>query len=66
MRKYWKEKIFSGFWRNPITIQHPLAEVEIIAWDRTCTLFISKNDAIIDEISAIYPCGQSLEEHSRI
>lgn len=55
---------YTGFWRNPITIQHPLAEVEIVAWDSTYSILISKNDIIIDEISDVYPQSQNLEEYN--
>lgn len=33
-------------WKNPIILQHPLAEIEIIAWDSTMTIFISREDSI--------------------
>ncbi len=33
---------YDGFWKNPVSIQHPLAELEIVAWDSTLTLLISR------------------------
>jgi hypothetical protein len=34
---------YKGFWVNNVGIQHPLAEVEIVAWDSSLTLLISKH-----------------------
>jgi hypothetical protein len=31
-----------GFWKNPLTIQHPLAQIEIVAFDSSLTLFLSR------------------------
>lgn len=41
---------YSGFWKNPISIQHPLASIEIVAWDSTLTLIISKEDGFFTKI----------------
>lgn len=46
---------YSGFWKNPVTIQHTLAKVEIIAWDSNYSLYISENNKIIKKILDIYP-----------
>ncbi|MBB6713395.1 hypothetical protein [Clostridium gasigenes] len=24
---------YKGFWKNPISLQHPLVEIEIVPWD---------------------------------
>lgn len=55
---------YTGFWNNPVTLQHPLADVEIVAWDSSCTLCISKDETIIEEFSAIYPCSEDLEVYN--
>lgn len=55
---------YEGFWISPITIQHPLADIEIVAWDSTCSLFISTNDVVINEIRNIYPQSKNLEEYN--
>lgn len=31
---------YTGFWQNPISIQHPFAEIEIVAWDSSLTIII--------------------------
>lgn len=34
-------------WEN-ISLQHPLADIEIVAWDSSKTLIFSRNDVVID------------------
>jgi hypothetical protein len=31
-----------------VSLQHPLAEIEIVAWDSSKTLIFSRNDAVVD------------------
>lgn len=33
-------------WKNPVSIQHPLAQIEIVAFDSTLTLFRSRDQAL--------------------
>lgn len=33
---------YKGFWENPIALQHPLAVSEIVVWDGSLILVISK------------------------
>lgn len=39
----------SSIWNEPILLQHPLAEMEIIAWDSTLTIINSHDDNVIDK-----------------
>lgn len=55
---------YSGFWHNPISLQHPLAEVEIVPWDSSYTLLISKNEKIISDFRTAYPQSQDLTEYN--
>jgi len=55
---------YEGFWKNPINLQHPLAEVEIVAFDSKCTLFISKKNNIIKKIASFYPQSKDLEKYN--
>lgn len=50
----------SGFWHNPLTLQHPLATVEIVPWDSTYTLLLSKNEQIIADFRRAYPNSRDL------
>ena len=56
---------YSGFWKNPVTLQHPLAEIELVAWDSSCTLCIAKKERIIDEFWALYIQAEDLEEYNK-
>lgn len=55
---------YDGFWKNPISIQHPLADIEIVAWDSTLTLLISRDDQIVDRFMKNKSYAQSLEEYN--
>ena len=55
----------SDFWRNPISIQHPLAEIEIIAWDSSISLIISKNDEVINSFNNYFSYAIDLEEYNK-
>ena len=50
--------------QNPITIQHPLSEIEIIAWDSSMTIFIGKNHEIVEKIIAA-TINEDLEEYNK-
>ena len=39
---------YGGFWKNPLSIQHPLAEIEIVPWDSSLTLIYSERRDIVD------------------
>lgn len=54
-----------GFWNEQLSIQHPLASVEIVAWDGTCTMLISKTESLIEDLLKIYPLAKDLEEYNR-
>lgn len=45
-----KAREYDEIWKNPLKLQHPLAEIEMIAWDGMVTICLSKNDYIIDLI----------------
>lgn len=55
---------YTGFWKNPVTLQHPLAEIEIIAWDGCFVLFISKDNKLVDLLQASFPFAQDLEKYN--
>jgi len=55
---------YSGFWENNITIQHPLAEIEIVAFDSSLTLFISKNNQLEDLCKSQYKQADYLEHYN--
>lgn len=55
---------YCGFWKNPVSIQHQLADIEITAWDSTCTLIISKDDKIVNKFMKKFSNSQDLFEYN--
>lgn len=55
---------YKELWQNPVSIQHPLAEIEIIAWDSSMTVVISRNDDIVDLLSKDYLMTKDLEYYN--
>lgn len=55
---------YTGFWKNPISIQHPLAIAEIVAWDGLIILVISKNSEIVKSIMQKNLSAQDLEVYN--
>lgn len=51
-------------WNTNICTQNPLAEVEIIAWDSTLAIIISKDNEIIELIKNHYPNAKDLLEYN--
>lgn len=55
---------YEGFWKNPLSLQHPLASIEIVAWDSSLSLIISKNKQIIDNFRLVFPLSEDLEYYN--
>lgn len=55
---------YEGFWENPLSLQHPLASIEIVAWDSSLSLIISKNKQIIDNFRLVFPLSEDLEYYN--
>lgn len=55
---------YGGFWQNPLTIQHPLASIEIVPWDATLVLLLSKKKETVDKFKAAFPLGQDLYQYN--
>ena len=52
-------------WKNPVTLQHPLSEIEIIAWDSTLTVLISKSDEVVEILRKNNRFAEDLEEYNK-
>lgn len=50
----------TGFWHNPVSIQNPLAEIELVPWDSSLVLLISKSDALVDKFITFFPQSENL------
>ena len=54
---------YDGFWSRPISMQHPLARVEIVPWDSSMTMLFSDDKNIIDSFRAAYPFSVDFETY---
>ena len=52
------------FWENPVKIQHPLALLEIVAWDGRLILVISRKSEVIDKLIENIKYTLDLEEYN--
>jgi hypothetical protein len=51
---------YPGFWHNPLSMQHPLATIEIVPWDSSLVLFFSRKKELVDKFRAGYPHSEDL------
>lgn len=52
-------------WENPVCIQHPLSEIEIISWDSDKTVLISKDENLLICFKSNSPLSEDLEFYNR-
>ena len=50
-------------WEVPITIQHPLAQIEIVPFDSSGTILFSRNEEIVDAFRTYYQFSEELQEY---
>lgn len=53
--------MYPGFWKNPLTMQHPLSKIEIVAFDSSYTLIFTKDFALPEKFKKYYPKAEDLE-----
>jgi hypothetical protein len=53
-----------GFLVDDVSIQHQLADIEIVAFDSSMTLFISKNDDLVNKFRCYFPSSEDLSEQN--
>ena len=51
---------YEDFWKTPLSIQHPLAAIEIIPWDSSLTLFFSKRADLVEDFRQFFPLSEDL------
>ena len=51
---------YEGFWINNVDIQHPLAEVEMVAWDSSFTMMISRDNQIVEDFLSYFSLAEEL------
>ena len=54
---------YEGFWCKPVSMQHPLAKIEIVPWDSSMTMIFSDDRSIIDSFRKAYPQSEDFEEY---
>ncbi len=55
---------YEGFWKNPPSIQHPLATMEIVPWDSSCVLLLSTNKEVVEKFKKAFPKCQDLSAYN--
>lgn len=55
---------YKGFWENPIALQHPLAVSEIVVWDGSLILVISKKSEVVNALIENNTFAQDLEKYN--
>lgn len=55
---------YTGFWKNPLSIQHPLAVIEIVPWDSSLTLFFSKQENLVRDFLNFFPFSEELSTYN--
>lgn len=55
---------YKGFWVDNVSVQHPLADIEIVAWDSSLTLFISKEENLVQQFRDSFPLSEDLSERN--
>ncbi len=55
---------YKGFWRNPVSMQHPLATIEIVAWDSSLTLFFSSQEDIVKDFLNFFSFSEDLSAYN--
>ena len=53
---------YTGFWERPITIQNPLASIEIVPWDSSLTLIFSTDCEIVEDFKKAFPYSENIED----
>lgn len=53
-----------SIWKNPITMSHSHAIIEMIAWDSCMTLIISRIDSLINTLAERIPFSEDLEKYN--
>jgi len=54
-----------ALWTPNVSIQHPLAEVEIVCWDASATLLLSRDDDLTERFRRFFPEAVDLDQHNR-
>ncbi len=56
---------YEGFWKTPLSMQHPLAEIEIVPFDSSMTLIFSTQKDIVDRFLDAIPGSRDLARYNQ-
>ena len=56
---------YTGFWDVPPAMQHPLAAVEIVPFDSSFTLFLSRDKQLTDSYISAFPQSEELAAYNK-
>lgn len=54
-----------GFWEAHPQIQHPLSEIEIVCWDSTSTLILTRDSSISVSFRRYFPKAVDLDQYNQ-
>lgn len=55
---------YEGFWKNPLSLQHPLAEIEIVPFDSTLVLLLAKDRNIVERFRKNFLPNEDLFQYN--
>ena len=56
---------YEGFWSNPLSLQHPLAEIEIVPFDSTLVLLLAKDRKIVEQFRKNFLSSGDLFQYNK-
>lgn len=56
---------YEGFWKNPLSLQHPLAEIEVVPWDSTLVLLLAKEREIVERFRKNFLPSEDLFRYNK-
>ena len=54
---------YPGFWMSPLSMQHPLASIEIVPWDSSLTLLFSTQAELVEDFLGFFPFSEELSAY---
>lgn len=54
---------YTGFWKKPLTLQHPLSKVEIVPFDSSFTLILSEDKELVNSFRSYFSYSENLEDY---
>lgn len=59
------EEDYGKYFKNPLSLQHPLASIEIVPFDSAYVMLLSKDKTIVDDFMRVYTKSEWLEEYNK-